>query len=100
MHWLFPKQFKHSNQPIDTYYLSWHIHAHEKSLGWEKRLTCHSFRHAFGTHLYENGAELLTIKALLGHKSLTSTTIYVQLSSNGVGRVISPFDCLEDSIHA
>ena len=29
-------------------------------------MTCHSFRHAFGTHLYENGTDLLTIKALLG----------------------------------
>jgi integrase/recombinase XerD len=100
MHWLFPKQFKHSEKPIDTYYLSWHIHAHEKTLGWEPRLTCHSFRHAFGTHLYENGTDLLTIKALLGHKSLNSTTIYVQLASNGIGRAISPFDYLEDSIHA
>lgn len=100
MDWLFPKQFKESNKPIDTFFLSRHIYAHEEYLGWEHRLTCHSFRHAFGTHLYENGTDLLTIKALLGHKSLNSTTIYVQLASNGVGRAISPFDCLEDSFHA
>lgn len=98
--WLFPKQFKKSDQPIDTFFLSRHIYAHEERLGWEHRLTCHSFRHAFGTHLYENGTDLLTIKALLGHKSLNSTTIYVQLASNGVGRAISPFDCLVDSFHA
>lgn len=98
--WLFPKQFKKSDQPIDTFFLSRHIYAHEEHLGWEHRLTCHSFRHAFGTHLYENGTDLLTIKALLGHKSLNSTTIYVQLASNGVGRAISPFDCLVDSFHA
>ncbi|WP_281874480.1 tyrosine-type recombinase/integrase, partial [Sellimonas catena] len=42
----------------------------------EHRFTCHSFRHAFGTHLYENGADLLTIKNLMGHKSLKSTLIY------------------------
>lgn len=96
---LFP-QMRGADKPIDTFYLARHIHAHEKSLGWEKRLSCHSFRHAFGTHLYENGTDLLTIKALLGHKSLNSTTIYVQLASNGVGRAISPFDCLEDSFHA
>lgn len=98
--WLFPKQFKNSDQPIDTFFLSRHIYAHEERLGWEHRLTCHSFRHAFGTHLYENGTDLLTIKALLGHKSLSSTTIYVQLASNGIGHAISPFDCMGDSTHA
>jgi hypothetical protein len=36
-----------------------------------------------GTHLYENGADLMTIKTLLGHKSLESTTIYVHLAVNG-----------------
>ena len=100
MDWLFPKQFKDSDKPIDTFFLSRHIYAHEDILGWEHRLTCHSFRHAFGTHLYENGTDLLTIKALLGHKSLNSTTIYVQLASNGVGRAISPFDYQKDSFHA
>ena len=97
--WLFPKQYKNSDKPIDTFYLSRHIHAHEEQLGWERRLTCHSFRHAFGTHLYENGTDLLTIKALLGHKSLSSTIIYVSLASNGVGRATSPFDSIGGAIH-
>lgn len=91
----FPKQRKSgAHRPIDTFYLSRHIHAHEQFLGWERRLTCHSFRHAFGTHLYENGSNLLTIKALLGHKSLNSTLIYVQLASNVTANTISPFDTL------
>lgn len=89
--WLFPKQ-NGTDEPIDTFYLSRHIHEHERRLGWEERLTCHSFRHAFGTHLYENGTDLLTIKALLGHQSLTSTTIYVHLASNGTGNAVSPLD--------
>lgn len=89
--WLFPKQGD-SSKPIDTFYLLRHIHAVERSLGWEERITCHSLRHAFGTHLYEDGVDLLTIKALLGHKSLNSTTIYVHLASNGVSNAISPFD--------
>ena len=42
-------------------------------------LTCHSFRHGFGTHLYENGTDLLTNKHLMGHKSLNSTLIYIHL---------------------
>lgn len=89
--WLFPQQ-NNPDKPIDTFYLSRHIHDQEHRLGWEPRITCHSLRHAFGTHLYEDGVDLLTIKSLLGHKSLNSTTIYVHLASNGVGNAVSPFD--------
>ena len=89
--WLFPKQTDPS-RPIDTFFLSRHIHDHEKRLGWPKRITCHSFRHALGTHLYENGIDLLTIKAILGHKSLNSTTIYVHLPSTSFSDVINPLD--------
>lgn len=88
---LFPKQ-NGEDRPIDTFYLSRHIHAHEDRLGWEHRLTCHSFRHAFGTHLYEDGVDLLTIQALLGHKSLYSTTIYVHLASPATALAVSPLD--------
>ncbi len=56
-------------------------------------------RHAFGTHLYENGTDLLTIKALLGHKSLNSTTIYVHLASDGSGNAVSPFDRMGGACH-
>ena len=82
--------------PFDTFYLSRHISKHEESLGWEHRITCHSFRHAFATHLYENGTDLLVIKSLLGHKSLNSTAIYVTLSTNSANTAISPFDSLGD----
>ncbi len=91
--WLFPKQHDPS-RPIDTFFLSRHIHEHEEELGWPKRLTCHSFRHAFGTHLYENGVDLMTIKTLMGHKSLNSTTIYVHLALNSNSAVVSPFDLM------
>ena len=89
--WLFPKQTDPS-RPIDTFFLSRHIHEHEDRLGWPRRITCHSFRHAFGTHLYENGTDLLTIKALLGHKSLNSTVIYVHLATNSLRNARNPFD--------
>ena len=93
--WLFPKQTDNS-RPIDTFYLSRHIHNHEERLGWPHRLTCHSFRHAYGTHLYENGADLFTIKELLGHKSLSSTLIYIHLAAPDLRRVTSPFDAYGD----
>ena len=96
--WLFPKQTD-PTRPIDTFYLSRHIHEVERSLGWEERITCHSLRHAFGTHLYEDGVDLLTIKALLGHKSLNSTTIYVHLASNGIRSAVSPFDRMDGVLH-
>lgn len=89
--WLFPKQTDPS-RPIDTFFLSRHIHEHEDRLGWPRRITCHSFRHALGTHLYENGTDLLTIKALLGHKSLNSTMIYVHLAATSLRAAKNPFD--------
>ncbi len=91
--WLFPKQ-RDPSRPIDTFFLSRHIHEHEEALGWPKRLTCHSFRHAFGTHLYENGVDLMTIKTLMGHKSLTSTTIYIHLALTSTSAAVSPFDLM------
>ena len=88
---LFPNR-KDPARPMASYTVNQFIFAKEKELGLKHQLTCHSFRHAFGTHLYENGADLLTIKALLGHKSLNSTTIYVHLASNGIRNAVSPFD--------
>ena len=79
-HCLFPKQTDPS-RPIDTFYIIRHMRVHEESLGWEHQITCHSFRHAFDTHLYENGTDLLTIQNLIGHKALNSTLIYIHLAS-------------------
>ena len=93
--WLFPKQ-RDPSKPIDPFYLSRNITLHEQRLGWPHRLTCHSFRHAFGTHLYQNGTDLLTIKALLGHKSIRSTTIYVHLAESLGYTVSNPFDALKE----
>lgn len=98
MNWLFPKQHG-ADKPIDTFYLSRHIHEHECRLGWNHRLTCHSFRHAFGTHLYENGIDLLTIKTLMGHKSINSTTIYVHLAQSALRQCKSPFDSMGGASH-
>lgn len=100
MNWLFPQQWnRNSDRPISTNFLTRRIHDHERALGWEEKLTCHSFRHAFGTHLYENGTDLLTIKALLGHRSLNSTTIYVHLANNSISNAISPLDRIAGGHH-
>jgi site-specific recombinase XerD len=96
MEWLFPKQWNADN-PIDTFYLSRHIQEHGRRLGWPERITCHTFRHAYGTHLYENGVDLLTIKSLMGHKSINSTTIYVHLAVTTTHRVANPFDVMMEA---
>lgn len=97
--WLFPKT-NHPDQHMVSYTVNQFISAKETELGLKHRLTCHSFRHAFGTHLYENGTDLLTIKSLLGHKSLNSTAIYVHLASDGTHSAVSPFDRMGGAFHA
>lgn len=89
--WLFPAQNDNS-KPCCTWNVMRWMEQHESELGWPHRLTCHSFRHAFGTHLYENGTDLLTIKHLMGHKSLHSTLIYIHLASYSSMNISSPFD--------
>ena len=93
MGYLFPNPRDHE-KPMSTNWVSSHIHQQEEKLGWERRFTPHSFRHAFGTHLYEQGVELPVIQKLLGHKSLNSTMIYVHLASPGASPVVNPLDAL------
>ena len=82
------------DRPIDTWFISRKIHEHEEKLGWERRISSHTFRHAFGTHLYENGADLLLIKELMGHRSLASTVIYIHLAAVSTRNAMSPLDRL------
>lgn len=54
--------------------------------------TLHSLRHAFGLHLYEAGADLMSIKEAMGHKSLSSTSVYLTLGIGNGRSVTSPYD--------
>ena len=94
--WLFPSTKKHG-RPIVKFTVNCIVNDHIDRLGWSQELNCHSFRHGFGTHLYENGVDLLTIQRLMGHNSINSTTIYVHLASNRNGFLKSPFDCVGDA---
>lgn len=91
--WLFPAK-QDSSRPCKTAILANQVLQHRKKLALNPKLNCHSFRHAFGTHLYEAGTDLLTIKELLGHKSLNSTVIYVHLASYASRNIKSPFDMM------
>jgi len=88
--WLFPgqKEGTHINQQS----LHYIIKEHTARLGWDKEISCHTFRHCYGTFLYENGTDLNTIKHLMGHKSLSSTMVYLHLSSKAKSGVKNPFD--------
>lgn len=62
-------------------------------LGWQDRgFNCHSLRHGFGLHLYESGADLMSIKEAMGHKSLSSTSVYLTLGIGNGRSVTSPYD--------
>lgn len=102
MDWLFPSDKPGRGGrivPVSSQYMSSHIREHELSLGWEHRFTAHSFRHAFATHLYENGADLITIQTLMGHKSINSTTIYIHLADVNSRAFKSPFDQMGGHCH-
>ncbi len=65
-----------------------------KKIKIKKRVSCHTLRHSFSTHLIENGYDVASVQTLLGHSSMNTTMVYVHIAKPKLINVKSPLDSL------
>ena len=88
--WLFPGQ--NPIDPMSVRQMNRAVHAAARAAGLDKRVSMHSLRHAFATHLLEQKEDIRVIQVLLGHKKLETTALYTQVATETLRRVISPLE--------
>jgi integrase/recombinase XerD len=88
--WLFPGMDRVS--PITPRQLNRGIHDAARAAGIDKRVSMHSMRHAFATHLLEQKQDIRVIQVLLGHKKLETTTVYTHVATELLRQVVSPIE--------
>jgi site-specific recombinase XerD len=90
--WLFPG--RDPLQPLTTRQLNRAVHAAADMAEITKRVTPHTLRHSFATHLLEQNIDIRVIQVLLGHAKLDTTALYTRVATNTIRAVMSPLDRL------
>jgi integrase/recombinase XerD len=90
--WLFPGLDPLT--PLTARQLNRVVHAAAETARIGKRVTTHTLRHSFATHLLEDKVDIRVIQVMLGHKKLETTSIYTHVATNLLREVLSPLETL------
>ena len=90
--WLFPG--RREGRPLTPRQVTRLFHETVEAAGIKKKVTLHTLRHSFATHLFDRGVDIRTIQALLGHEKLETTARYTRVATGLITAVESPLDRL------
>ena len=93
--WLFPGL--NPIESLSTRQLNRIVRSAAEAAGIDKRISMHTLRHSFATHLLEQKVDIRVIQVLLGHKKLETTALYAQVATDVLREVVSPLDTLPTS---